>query len=276
MKSHSDRQQALYQPHQFARKAGVTVRTLHFYDHLGLLKPSDHTGSGFRLYSEADLPRLQQIVTLKFIGFSLREIRRLLSSKGPSLAAALKLQRMTLAEKRRQLDSVIEAIAKAETVAVSGNTTNWEAFRKIIQEIQAQSQGHWLKDYYSEEARKLLSARAKAENWTAEHQAKVGQEWQDLIQRVRRAASRGVDPGGSAAQALSERWLKLMTAFTGGNPAIEEGLEKLYADPNARRTVFRMPLDEIVSVFIAKALRIYGETHAGSRSKAGAPEEEKK
>jgi hypothetical protein len=61
-----------YQAQQFATRAGVTVRTLHHYDRLGLLKPSAYTGSGYRLYRESDLARLQQIVTLKFIGFSLQ------------------------------------------------------------------------------------------------------------------------------------------------------------------------------------------------------------
>jgi DNA-binding transcriptional MerR regulator len=57
-----------YQPNEFARKSGVTVRTLHHYDRIGLLKPSDYTGVGFRLYRDDDFVRLQQIVTLKFIG----------------------------------------------------------------------------------------------------------------------------------------------------------------------------------------------------------------
>ena len=59
----------------FARLAGVTVRTLHHYDRIGLLKPSSYTSAGYRLYRKQDLIRLQQIVTLKFIGFSLNQIR---------------------------------------------------------------------------------------------------------------------------------------------------------------------------------------------------------
>ena len=74
----------------------MTVRTLHHYDRIGLLKPSDYTGVGFRLYRDGDFVRLQQIVTLKFIGFSLKEIKRLLERKGSGLSAALRAQRMTL------------------------------------------------------------------------------------------------------------------------------------------------------------------------------------
>ena len=57
----------MYRVSEFAEKAGVTVRTLHHYDRMGLLKPSGRTNAGYRLYGERDLVRLQQIVTLKFI-----------------------------------------------------------------------------------------------------------------------------------------------------------------------------------------------------------------
>ena len=152
MKTAVVRNRTLYQPHEFANQSGVTVRTLHHYDRLGLLKPSDYSGAGFRWYSDRDFSRLQQIVTLKFIGFSLNEIRHLLDSRDANLSAALKVQRMTLSEKRRHLDSVINAVVKAERLAISGKTTDWDAFRKIIQEIQRQHQAHWLKNYYNDTA----------------------------------------------------------------------------------------------------------------------------
>ena len=261
MKLHAPHKRALYQPHEFAKNAGVTVRTLHYYDRLGLLKPSDYTGAGFRWYGEGDVARLQQIVTLKFIGFSLKEISRLLDSKKANISAALRVQRMTLSEKRRHLDSVIETIAKAERLALSGSTTNWDAFRKIIQEIQMPNQTDWLKKYYSEEARKELAKRA--ENWTPEIQAKVEGDWQKLIKEVQRASSSGEGPAGKKAQALAARWLKLVDAFTGGNPAIKKGLNKLYADPSARKSAFRLSMDANVTEFIGQAMEAYRQKKLG-------------
>lgn len=78
-----------YQPHEFAKRAGVTVRALHHYDRLGLLKPSGRSGAGYRLYSDIDFVRLEQIVALKFIGFPLSQIRDLLNRKDLDLAATL-------------------------------------------------------------------------------------------------------------------------------------------------------------------------------------------
>ncbi|MFB2976084.1 MerR family transcriptional regulator [Microseira sp. BLCC-F43] len=103
--------ESLLQVHQFALRAGVTVRTLHYYDRLGLLKPSTYTPSGHRLYGESELARLQQIVTLKFIGFPLKQIKQLLDGKNFDIKTTLHLQRQIIEEKRRHLDLAILAFA---------------------------------------------------------------------------------------------------------------------------------------------------------------------
>ena len=123
--------EATYQAQQFATRAGVTVRTLHHYDRLGLLRPSGYTAAGYRLYRESDLGRLQQIVTLKFIGFSLKEIKVLLKQNGRDLATALRRQRIIINQKMHHLGMAVEAIEKAEQV-ISHEEPDWEAFKKII------------------------------------------------------------------------------------------------------------------------------------------------
>jgi len=217
-----------YQPHQFAKRSGVTVRTLHHYDRIGVLKPSDHSAMGFRLYRDADFVRLQQIVTLKFIGFSLKEIKRLLDRKGFGLSAVLRAQRMTLEEKRRHLDLAIQAIGKAEGIAASRSKPDWETFQKITEEIQMQTNNDVMKKYYNDEARKLIDERKNL--WSPELQKEVEEKWTALIRDVEAATASGMDPASPAAQALVERQAKLIEGFTGGHAAIQEGLGKLWAD----------------------------------------------
>ena len=95
-----------YRAHEFAELAGVTVRTLHHYDRIGLLKPNRRTESGYRVYSDRDLARLEQIVVLKFLGLPLSDIRDLLRDD-TALSDILRRQQRVLAEKRRQLDRAI-------------------------------------------------------------------------------------------------------------------------------------------------------------------------
>src|SRR5258707_3129991 len=86
-------EEKLFQAREFAKLSGVTVRALHHYDRLGLLKPSRHTRAGYRLYSESDIARLEQIVALKFIGLFFKQIKEVLRWKTGDLAPTLPPQR---------------------------------------------------------------------------------------------------------------------------------------------------------------------------------------
>src|SRR3954452_12318652 len=104
----------MYRAREFAKLAGVTVRTLHHYDRIGLLKPRRRPGSGYRIYDSRDLERLEQILALKFVGLSLEQIGTLLDRNPMALPQALSLQRKMLEEKRCLIDRMIRAIGEAE------------------------------------------------------------------------------------------------------------------------------------------------------------------
>src|SRR5262245_55930365 len=83
---------------ELARRTGLTVRTLHHYDEFGLLKPSLHTESGHRLYTAGDIARLQRIVSLRQLGFSLEEVRDCLERPGFSPVEVIRLHVARLRE----------------------------------------------------------------------------------------------------------------------------------------------------------------------------------
>ncbi|MBV9957824.1 MAG: MerR family transcriptional regulator, partial [Acidobacteria bacterium] len=215
----------LYQAKEFAGLTGVTVRALHHYDRLGLLKPSGRTASGYRLYGASDFARLQQIVTLKFIGLSLKQIREVLGRDSFDLATALRLQREMLGEKRRQLETAMRAIEQAERLLASNGEADGEAFAKIIEVINMQNEWEWVKKYYTEEQLQELASRA-----TPELLEQAQQDWAVLMKEVNEAVSEGVDPASERAQGLAARWSALIESFTGGNPGIAQSLSNLYKD----------------------------------------------
>jgi DNA-binding transcriptional MerR regulator len=214
-----------YQAHEFAELAGVTVRTLHHYDHIGLLKPSQRTASGYRQYTERDFGRLEQIVVLKFLGLPLSEIRDLLRGDSASFDV-LRRQQRVLIEKRRRLDRAITAIEEAARSLRTRRGTDWSLFAKIIKEIEMQNDLDWTKKYYSEEAQAKVEARKDL--WSPELQERVSKQWAELFTDIE--AALGEDPAGPKAQALAARWKKLVEGFTGGDPAIQKGLNAMYAD----------------------------------------------
>lgn len=99
---------------EFAKKSGVTVKTLLHYDKIGLLQPSLKTEAGYRIYREEDFIRLQQITTLKFVGLSLEEIKQLINKKSPDIKSMISVQTKVLEEKKKQIERVISALNKAE------------------------------------------------------------------------------------------------------------------------------------------------------------------
>ena len=244
----------LFQVREFAERSGVTIRTLHHYDHLGLLKPSVVAESGYRLYSTRDLARLQQIVTLKFIGFSLRQIRELLDGEVYDLATMLRLQRSIMEKKRRQLEMAIQAIDKAERVAASGAEPDPELFTTIIEVITMENNREMFRKYYTEEQLEALARRAE----TNPDEARKGEEdWAILIAEVEQ--SLGEDPGGEKAQALAARWEELVQRFTQGDPGLQESLKKLYADQENWPSTFKKPYSDEVEEFINRAKEIARE-----------------
>ena len=241
----------LYQVHEFALLAGVTVRTLHHYDRVGLLKPNGRTQAGYRLYGERDLGRLEQIIVLKFLGLPLKQIRELLDGKAADLSGTLRSQRRALEAKRRQLDAAIQTVAEAERAIAPGREPNWETFKKVIKVIEMQNNTEWMMRYYNGEARAKVEERKKL--WSPELQEKVSRQWAELIRDVE--AALGEDPAGARAQALAERWRKLVEGFTGGDPQIQSGLNAMYRDRKNWPAGFPKPYSEEVQAFMIQALK---------------------
>jgi DNA-binding transcriptional MerR regulator len=215
----------MLQAQQFAELAGVTVRTLHHYDRLGLLR-ARRTEAGYRMYRESDLERLEQIVALKFVGLPLKRIKILLDRDNLELAEALPRQRLVLEAKRKLIDRAIRAIQDAERTIAGGQRPDAAILKKIIEVIEMHDNPNWSEKYYSEEALEKL----KAKTWTPEMQAETTKKWDDLFRDVE--ASLDEDPAGPKAQALAARWGALIQAFTGGDAEVARGLNNVWKDPS--------------------------------------------
>jgi MerR family transcriptional regulator, thiopeptide resistance regulator len=220
--------QGVYRVQAFAQLAGVTVRALHHYDRLALLKPK-RTASGYRLYGEPDLERLEQIVALKFLGLPLKQIKTVLDRDSRSLGDVLHAQRRALEEKRRRLDKAIGAIADAERSLLPGRPAEAAVLKRIIEVMEMNDQTEEMKKYYSDAAWIELSRRRDELTAKLRDIAMEGtRKWQTLFADV--VAALDEDPAGPVAQGLFDRWKALTDEFTGGNREIEEGLGRAWED----------------------------------------------
>lgn len=105
---------------EFSKLTGVTQRTLRYYDEKHLLKPSKISESGRRYYQEKDMIPLQQIITLKYLGFALEDIEPLLNEKKGNLQDSLKFQRKLMTQKQEHLNQVIKALDHAIEISEEG------------------------------------------------------------------------------------------------------------------------------------------------------------
>ena len=136
------------------------------------------------------------------------------------------MQRRVLKEKRRLLDSAINAICEAERATRPGERPDSAVLKKIIEVIEMQDNMDWSKKYYNEEAQAKIEERKQL--WSPENQERWSKEWSDLFRDVEAALRE--DPAGEKAQALAARWKKLVEAFTGRDPQITAGLSKMHQD----------------------------------------------
>jgi DNA-binding transcriptional MerR regulator len=211
---------------EFADLTKVTVRTLHYYDQIGLLKPSSEKANGYRVYTDADLLKLQQIVTLKFMGFSLAEIRDLLDRKGYKAARSLKVQAEAvkdeiarLRQASRALEQVIEALER------HGRINR----KKLIQIMEVIQMGEdvkkaWQEKFFTEEELKEFQEVGK--KYIPEMIAAYQRRWAELIEEVEKNLK--ADPAGKVAQALAKRWMDLLNEAYGDHPQLKARIKQAY------------------------------------------------
>ncbi|MBD3110121.1 MerR family transcriptional regulator [Bacillus sp. AGMB 02131] len=135
---------------QFSKKTGTTVRTLHYYDEIGLLIP-ELTASGRRIYNNGHLITLQKILTLKFLGYSLEDVKEFLQDESWDLRDSLTMQREMMVQKRKQLDHIIKALDHALHIVHGEEKIDPAIFVTIINGIQDEEEHKkWLNKVFPE------------------------------------------------------------------------------------------------------------------------------
>lgn len=185
---------------ELARRTGLTVRALHHYDEIGLLRPSLHTEAGHRLYTAEDVARLQQIASLRQLGFPLDAIRALLDRPDFAPLQVIHLHLARLGEQielQRQLYARLEALAAQ--LRAAGEVSAEEFLRTI--EVMTMTQ-----PYYTPEQMKQF---AELGQQVSPEEIKAVQDgWLALLPEIQ--ANRDLDPASPQAQALLQRWEELL------------------------------------------------------------------
>lgn len=234
---------------ELARRTGLSIRTLHYYDEIGLLQPSKLTGSRHRVYGAAELARLQQIKSLRQLGFSLEEVRDCLDTPefAPRRVLGLHVERL-----RRQIADQERLVALLETLAATVDANQPADADDFIRAIECITMIE--RAFSPDELREL---RGRGETLGPAHIRSVEAEWPRLIAAVRAEFESGSPATGDRMRPLARRWRELVREFTGGNPGIEQKLRAAYAtEPRLMR---RNGLDPSLFAYVNQAIRALGD-----------------
>jgi MerR family transcriptional regulator, thiopeptide resistance regulator len=234
---------------ELARRTGVSVRTLHHYDDIGLLSPSRRTAAGYRVYTGADVIRLQQIKSLRNLGFSLEEIRLFLSRPDVSPQSVLQLQ---IAHLKEQIELQRRLCDRLEGIAARWGTEEAVSTEEFLQLIEVTNM---LDSYYTPEQMEELKQRREAVGDDRIRQ--VEGEWKDLMAQVQAEMDRGTDPADERVQQLARRWMGLVREFTAGNPSIERSVARVWQEETT--------VAGIDTASMRKMMEYIGRAQAGER-----------
>jgi DNA-binding transcriptional MerR regulator len=198
-----------YRVGEVAGLTRVSVRTLHHYDRIGLLRPALHSAGGYRMYGESELLRLQQILTLRYLGFPLKQIGELLDRADFDLVASLRVQRQVLHDRIAELERISTAIGDLVDQRLATGEWSWQLVIEASQAVGAGlTRGEETMDaYYTPEQ---MTQFAEARRATPpEEIAAIEESWTALLAEVRAARAADLDPASAEAGSLADRWVEL-------------------------------------------------------------------
>lgn len=239
---------------EIAKLADVSVRTLHYYDEIGLLKPSAvDEQNGYRFYDEGSLERLQAILFYRELDFPLKDISKLLSSPNYDRNKALSEQKHLLTLKKERLERLISAL---DGLMKGENTVNLEAFDNSEFEAAREKYAAEAKEKWGNtDAYKEHSAKTSA--YSKEKWSKVNSGMEALMKEFAECKNSGANPEDSAAQSLVKRWQNFITEnYYTCTKEILSGLGEMYsADERFAANIDKY--GEGTAKFMTDAIRIY-------------------
>lgn len=238
---------------EVAGLVGISVRTLHHYDEIGLLKPEQTTESGYRIYSEKDLETLQQILFFKQLGFPLKKIKEIINSRSFDREEALRVQRKMLLEERSRLDNMIATIDKtirhAKGEIEMSDKEKFEGIDFSHNPYEQEARERW-----GDEA--IDESNAKIKQMSKDEQKRMGEEFDRIYRDL--AAVRHQTPDSDEAQAAIKVWYDYLNKI--GNYSLDafKGLGQMYVDDER----FTKNIDKYgdgLAVFMRDAMAEYAE-----------------
>jgi len=244
---------------EVAKLSGVSVRTLHFYDEIGLLKPAFYGDNGYRYYEKEQLLVLQQVLFYRELGFELAMVQKIMCSPGFDKVAALRSHRDHLAKETERTKELICTLDKTlahleRKVPMKDN----EMYLGFDPKKQAEFEKDAIERWGEPAREKIEESKRRTKNWSKEDYEKVKQDYDELHRLFIAGLNRGLAPGAAEIQELTKRHFAVVNRFWTPTRQTYIGLGQTYCDyPDFRKLYdgYHPKLAE----YLAEAMKIYAE-----------------
>ncbi|MFC5451887.1 MerR family transcriptional regulator [Paenibacillus aestuarii] len=247
-----------YTVQKLGQLAGISTRTLRYYDEIGLLKPARISSSGYRIYGQSEVNQLQQILFYRELGVPLDQIKDILTDPAFDGAKALIEHREQLLERRKQLDQLIanveKTIALAEGRTVMSDQEKFEGFKQQKIEENEQKYGKEIRDKYGDE--QVEASNQKVKNMTQAQYDEVTRLAEQVQEALAVAFTTG-DPAGPQAQKAADLHKQWLTYYWSEySKEAHAGLAQMYVDDERFRAYYDAKQPGTAE-FLRDAIRIY-------------------
>lgn len=239
---------------QLAKLAGISVRTLHHYDEIGLLKPSARTESKYRYYGEKELLRLQQILFYKELDLPLAQITEILDDPGFDTERALLSHRKELVKRKNRTNELLKTIDKT-IIHLKTKKMNFEDMYRGFSKEQAEAYEKEAKQKWGDKI--VEESKQRVKNMGKEGLDKLLQEGEEISKEL--SALMHLKPGDKQVQQLTQRHYTIIDRFYTVTPKIYRGLADMYVEDER----FKKHYDkhkEGLAAFLREAMIVYCET----------------
>ena len=253
-----------YSVGELAQRSGLTVRALHHYGKLGLLRPSARSEAGYRLYSEADVLRLHRLLAWRQTGLALKDIGPLLDSESPALREVLARQVAALQAQMLQQQQLLDALQHVARQA-EGQGAGADTDPSLIEHLLFAMSMMRVQDKYFSAEDRLVLAQQKAQ-MGPERVLAAEAEWPALIRSVQQEMARGTPSGSPRVRTLAQRWMALTQQFVGDSPTLRSKVTTMYAqEPDLQRLTGVTP--ELIG-YLRQAVAASGDAAAAGEAQA--------
>ncbi|MFD2043793.1 MerR family transcriptional regulator [Ornithinibacillus salinisoli] len=244
----------IYTTGEVSKKLHISVRTLRYYDQIGLLTPSEKDANGKRLYLETDLLTLEKITLLKTLNLSLKDIEKVLTKI--TIEQLLHAHKNSLEQKIEEWNTSVKHTTTLLNVFHAEGDLKWEQLIPLVRDAQNKENidHHW-DQYFDQEEKEMLKERLPK----MEEDGPSIRQWININRRIELALEKGVTPDSEEGQLIAEDTMILSDQLFEGNEELGDKFFEIRKSPEKSRDINLYPVKEEVLQFMEEAITAFSE-----------------